>query len=98
MGSAGHQTAESASRNDPFRHFEAVLGDVARARHPDAVLALVDAMLDRLAQRPQPERLTDDETVQREREHQRLALGLLEHLLELVDDHLGELAAGMVAM
>ena len=82
----------------PLGSDEAVFGDVAGAREPHAVLALVlDAMPDGLAQRPQPERLADDEAVQREREHERLALARFQHFLELVDDHVGELAAGMVA-
>ena len=45
----------------------------------------------------QPVRLADDERVQRDREHQRKLARLLQHLVELVDDHLGELPAGMVA-
>src|SRR5215470_11019451 len=56
------------------------------------------AMSNRFAQRAQTERLADDESMQRQRTNQRLALGLIEHFLELVDDHVGELAAGVVAM
>src|ERR1700761_4347387 len=72
----------SAPRNDSLWHREAVLRDVAGACVPHAILALVlGAVADRLAQRTQAERLADDEAVQREREHQGLALGLLQHLL-----------------
>src|ERR1700704_3816485 len=77
---------------------ETMLRDVARAREPYRILALVGgAMLDGLAQRPQPERLADDESVQREREDQGVPVRLLEHLLELVHEHVGELAPGLVA-
>ena len=48
--------------------------------------------------RAQPERLADDEPVQREGKDQRLTLRLLQHFLELIDDHLAELAAGVIAM
>src|SRR5580704_6325768 len=89
----------SAPGNEALRQGEAVLRDIAGARVPDAILALVlDAMFDRLAQWPQPERLPDDEAVQRQPEDQRRPLGLLQKLLELVHNHLGELAAGVVAM
>src|SRR5215470_15688203 len=89
----------STPRNDTFRQREAVLRDVSGARVPDPILVLVlDAMLDGLPHRPKPERLADDEAVQGQRVDERLSLGLLEQLLELVDDHLGELAAGVIAM
>ena len=51
-----------------------------------------------LPQRPQPERLAYDEPVQRQRKHQRVALGLFQQFLELVDDHIGEFAAGVIAV
>src|SRR6266550_1278732 len=85
--------------NETLRQREAVFRDVAGARVPDPILVLVlDAMLDGLPHRPQPERLPHDEAVQRQREHERLALRLLQHLLELIDDHLAEFAAGVIAM
>jgi hypothetical protein len=46
----------------------------------------------------QPKRLADDEGVHRDREHQRVFSGLLQHLVELVDHHLGELAPGVAAL
>ena len=55
-------------------------------------------MFDRLSQRSQAERLADDEAMERQREHKRVPLGLLQHLLELIDDHISELAAGMIAV
>src|SRR6266576_4138983 len=85
--------------NETLRQREAVFRDVSGARVPDPILVLVlDAMLDGLPHRPKPERLAHDEAVQGQRIDERLALGLLEQLLELVDDHLGELAAGVIAM
>src|SRR5215207_9342077 len=90
--------ATSTPRNNSGLHRVAVLGDLARAREPDAVLALVlHAVADRLPQRTQSERLADDEPMQRQREDERLMLRLLQHFLELIDDHVGELAPGMVA-
>src|SRR6266404_4429223 len=63
------------TRDEPLRQREAVLGDVSRARVPDTIFVLVlDAVLDRLAQRPQSKRLPDDKAVQGEGKHERLAL------------------------
>jgi hypothetical protein len=55
-------------------------------------------MHDGLAQGPKPEWLADDETVQGEGKHERVTFGLFEHFLELVNDHVGKLAPGVVAM
>src|SRR5499433_4573834 len=89
----------STPRNDTFRQREAVLRDVAGARVPDSILVLVlDAMLDSLPHRPKPKRLPHDEAVQGQRIDERLALGLLQQFLELVDDHLGELPPSVIAM
>src|SRR6516225_2872288 len=89
----------SAAGDEALREREAVLRDVAGARDPDPVLALVlDAMLDRLAQRAQSKRLPDDEAVQREGKDERLALRLLQHFLELIDDHLAKFAPGVIAV
>src|SRR6266446_3677195 len=89
----------STAWNETLRQREAVFRDVSGARVPDPILVLVlDAMLDGLPHRPKPERLAHDEAVQGQRIDERLALGLLEQFLELVDDHLGELAAGVIAM
>jgi len=68
------------------------------AREPNSVpVLMLYAMLDRLPERPQPKRLPDNETVKGKREHQRLPLGLLEELFELVNDHVGELSTRVVA-
>src|SRR3954468_16084006 len=73
----------STARNDPRLHGEAVLRDLAGAGEPDPILVLVlGAMLDRLAQRAQAERLADDEPVQRQGAHHGLFLGRLQQLLE----------------
>ena len=59
--------AISTAGNNALRQRRAIFCDLSRTREPDAVLVLVlDAMLDRLLDRPQPERLADDEAVQRQ--------------------------------
>src|SRR6201993_2689532 len=89
----------STAWNETLRQREAVFRDVSGTRVPDPILVLVlDAMLDGLPHRPKPERLAHDEAVQGQRIDERLALGLLQEFLELIDDHLGELAAGVIAM
>src|SRR5215475_15924296 len=80
--SSGLRLTHLPPRNDSLRHRETVLRDVAGAGVPNAILILVlDAMSNGLSQRTQAERLADDETVQRQRENQRLALGLFQHFL-----------------
>ena len=51
-------------------------------------------MIERAAQRAQAKRLADDETVQDDAHHQRLFARCGQHLVELIDDHVGELIAG----
>src|SRR6266508_5559644 len=95
---AGPHLKSVTAWNETFRQREAVLRDVAGARVPDPILVLVlDAMLDGLPHRTKAERLPHDEAVQGQRIDERLALGLLQQFLELVDDHLGKLAAGVIA-
>src|SRR5947209_181541 len=90
---------DSTARDETFGKPEAVLRDISRTRVPDAVLVLVlDAMTNGLTHGAKAKWLARDESVQRQREYQRLALGLFEQLVELIDDHIGELAPGMVAM
>ena len=48
-------------------------------------------------QRPQPVRLTDDIGMQRDAHDQGLGFGLFQHLLEGLDDHVGEVDAGHLA-
>src|SRR5262249_53333987 len=72
--------SSSAARDDALIEREAIFGDLAGAREPDPLGELVlDAVPDGLAQRAQPERLADDEAVQRERKHERLAFGGFRH-------------------
>src|ERR1700731_217117 len=87
MGFIRLNPSDSTPRNNTLPHRETILRDIAGAGVPDAIPVFVlDAMSNRLAQGAQAERLADDESVQRQCKNQRLALGLLEHLLELVDD------------
>ena len=66
-----------------------------RAMAPGVVSQIVVAVLGDMAKRalevPQPVRLADDIGVQRDAHDQRPRLGQLQHLVELVDDHVGEL-------
>src|ERR1700747_1523596 len=84
----------STAWNETLRQREAGFRDVSGTRVPDPILVLVlDTMLEGLPPRPKPKRLAHDEAVQGQRIAERLALGLLQEFLELIDDHLGELAA-----
>ena len=55
-------------------------------------------VFDGAAEGPQAERLADDERMQCGAEHQRVFPRLIEHLVELVDHHFGELPAGVAAV
>src|SRR5215469_11901229 len=80
----------STAWDDPWLHIDAVFGDVAGAREPDLVgVLMLDAMLDRLAQRPQPHRLAEDVTMKRDRADERLIFRCFQQLLELIDHHVG---------
>ena len=59
---------------------------------------MVGDVLERLAQHPQAVGLADHHGMERYAADERLALRLAQHLLELVDDHLGELARRVVAI
>ena len=65
--------------------------DLAGAREPDAV-AVPGDVLERASQLRQAVGPADDERVQRDRAHERLARRLAQQLVELVHDHVGELA------
>ena len=52
---------------------------------------MADDVADGVAESAQAEWLADDEGVRRDREDQGIFSGLLQHLVELVDHHLGEL-------
>src|SRR5918995_448480 len=85
---AARSTSASGSGYRARRQGGAVAGDLAGRRHPERVAPLQD-VTHRLAQGVQPERLTDDERMQRDAEHQRPLARLLEQLVELVDHHVG---------
>ena len=74
----------------------AVLRDLARRRDPEFV-AMTHDVIHRAAERAQAERLPDDERMQRHAEHERAALREMQHLVELIDDHLLELAPRVLA-
>src|ERR1700740_1526755 len=50
---------------------------------------------DGIAEGAQPKRLNNDEGMHRDRKDKRVFARLFEHLVELVDDHLGKLPPGM---
>ena len=66
-----------------------VVGDRARAWSSQTP-GQPDEVLDGGAEPPEPERLADDEAVHGDAADERLLLGLLDHLVEVVDDHLCE--------
>ena len=57
-----------------------------------------EAVLQRLAQRPQPEGVTEDVGVDRDVAYQRMLFALLDHFLELIDQHVAELAPAVLAV
>jgi hypothetical protein len=73
-----------------------MIGNLARAAAPDALT--LRAMGESAAQPAQAKRLSEDVGVDRNVHHQWMALGLLEHLVELIDHHVGETAGGMPAV
>src|SRR5687767_4276271 len=88
-----------ATRNDPRLQRLAMVGDVRRPAFPDAVHELArEAVLERLAQWAQPKRLAEHEGMDRDVADQRMLLALLDHLLELVHQHVAELAPRVLAV
>src|SRR6185437_3072042 len=69
--------------------------DVARARDPHPV-AVAEDVLERPAQPANPVGPAEHERMERDRAHQGLALGLGQHLVELIGDHVRELLRGVV--
>ena len=61
------------------------------ADHAATPIAVADDVADGVAESAQAEWLADDEGVRRDRKDQGIFSGLLQHLVELVDHHLGEL-------
>src|SRR5207249_6985711 len=82
--------ASLAPRHGAGRERLDVGADVAWAREPDAI-AMREDVLQRAAQPADAVGAAEDERVQRDRAHERLARRLREHLVELVHDHGGEL-------
>src|SRR5688572_22851459 len=75
------------SRDDAGLQPVAELRHVARPRPPDARgLRVPLAVGERRPQPPEAEGLAEDVGVHRDVHHQRMALALLDHLVELVDD------------
>ena len=70
--------------------------DRAGRGEPDRV-AMRGDVAQRALEMPQPVRLADDVGVQRDAHHQRPRLRLLQHLVELVDDHVGEVRGAVLA-
>src|SRR5947207_2815378 len=75
---------------DALREGLDVRADVPRAREPHA-LAMAGDVLERSAELADPVRAAHDERVQRDGAHERLAVGLSQHLVELVHDQVGKL-------
>src|SRR5688572_18154446 len=73
-----------------------MIRNLARATSPDALT--LRAMRESAAQPAQAKRLAEDVGMDRNVHHQWMALGLLEHLVELIDHHVGETARGMPAV
>src|SRR6266568_677533 len=89
----------SAPGNDPRWKGGAELGDLPGPRPPrELALPVLDAVLERRAQRPQPERLAENVGVDRDVAHERVPFALLDHLVELVDQHVAELAGAGLAV
>src|SRR5439155_12084487 len=93
--SSRSRAASAAARNNARRQRLDVRVDVARAREPDPI-AVLENVLQRPAQPADAIRAAEDERVERDRAHERLARRLREHLVELVDDQIGELVRGVV--
>src|SRR5262245_29961488 len=92
-------TRMSAPWNDARRKAVAVVGDLAGLAPPHSrALGVCDAVLERPADHTQPERLAKHVGVDRHVHHQRIALALLDHLVELLDDHVAEIARVLLAV
>src|SRR6185295_10424617 len=87
---ASHAREASRAGNDAGSERLDVCGDLAGTREPDAVPVLQD-VLERAAKPVNPVRPPRDERMERDRAHEWLPAGLLEHLVELIHDHLREL-------
>src|SRR5688500_9495149 len=87
------------ARDDPRLERAAVVRDIPGFALPHALHQLArKAMLERLAQWTQPERIAEDVGVDRDVAHERVLRALLCHFLELVDEHVAELATRVLAV
>src|SRR6185503_7082991 len=84
-----------AARDDSLRQPLDVGADIAWAREPDAV-AVTGDVLEGASELADAVWAAHHERVERDRADERLALGLGEHLVELVDDQVGELGRAVV--
>ena len=102
VGETGSENITSlgiVARNAPRWQRVTVICDISRFAKPDAIVQLVlDAMPQRRAQPSQPERLSADVGVDGDIVHQRLLDALLDHLLELINDHVAECLRAMLAL
>src|SRR6185295_2018524 len=95
----GSIPALSASRDDARLKAFTESCYVARPCKPyTGRLRVLQAVPERGAQAPQAERLAENVGVNRDIHHERVPLALLHHLVELVDDHVGELGCAAAAM
>ena len=60
-------------------------------------LRMVDDVAQRFSEQTEPERLAHRHRMQRDGAHQRLIDALLDHLVELIDDHVREIARALLA-
>src|ERR1700738_4156565 len=76
----------SASGTDSRLERSAIIRDVARSAFPEAIDELVrKAVLQRFAQRPQPERIAEQVRMDRHVEDERMLRAFLDHFFELID-------------
>src|SRR6185436_5680042 len=89
----------SASGDETFWQARAEICNLARPRPPHPRGAgVLDAMPQGGTQAAQAERVAKHVGVDRDTHHQRVALALLDHLVELVDDHVAEVRSVLLAM
>src|SRR6266478_669545 len=79
-----------------FREAFAITRDLAGSGDPQLIATMHD-VADGVAEGAQAKRLADDEGVDGHRKDQRVFARLLQHLVELVDDHFSKLPAGVAA-
>src|SRR6185369_11695866 len=89
----------STSGDETFWQARAEICNLSRARPPHARGAgVLDAMPQRSTQAAQPERVAEYVGVDRHAHDQRVARALLDHLVELVDDHVAEVGGVLLAV